>query len=87
MRILKAGFVAILSAGWVVPYFLSIYYLAHWNELVARAGSVDAALAANSFPFVAASKNMAAVASAWAFTAITGWIVWVSLCRSRAQRR
>ena len=76
LRILKIGFVAILSGGWVVPFFLSVRFLARWNELVAQAGSVDAALAANSFPFTAASKDMAAAASLWAFAAITGWVVW-----------
>ena len=76
MRILKISFVAILSGGWVVPFFLSVRFLAQWNELVAQAGSVDVALAANSFPFTAASKDMAAAASLWVFAAITGWIVW-----------
>jgi hypothetical protein len=81
MRILKVVLAVILSAGWVVPLFLSVDFLARWNELVAQAGSIDAALAANSFPFIAASKDMVAVASVWAFAAIAGWILWFTVVR------
>lgn len=76
MRILKLVLVVVLSAGWVLPLFLAVHLLAQWNELVAQAGSVPAALAANSFPFSAGARNAAAVASLWALAAIAAWIAW-----------
>ena len=76
MRALKIAVFAVLSGGWTIPLFLSVYYLAEWNELVVQAGSVAAAVSQNSFPFVAESKRMAAISCGWAFVAAAGCVGW-----------
>jgi len=83
---LKVTAAAILSMGWAVPMYLSIQFLADWDRLVLVAGSADEAARQNSFPFIAASEQMATVAVVWASLAILAWAAWgawISLRKGR----
>jgi hypothetical protein len=73
---LKVTAAAILSLGWAFPMYLSVHLVAHWSQLVLVAGSAEEAASQNSFPFIAASEQLATVAVVWATVAILAWIAW-----------
>ena len=63
----------ILMAGWILPLILAVKFLLDWRALVAKAGSEEAAAAANSFPFVAEAQRMALIAAVWLLVAVVWW--------------
>ena len=83
MRFAKIAIIVILGFGWLVPLLLSAYLYANWIYLVAHAGSAEAAAAHNSFPFVAESKRMAAIACIWAAIVAASWALWWLRSRDR----
>ena len=83
---LKVTAAAILSLGWAVPMYLSIQFVADWNRLILAAGSADEAARQNSFPFIAASEQMATIAVVWATAAILAWAAWGAWANLRKGR-
>ncbi len=75
-----AFFVAIaMSVGWIVPLFLSTWFVLDWCRLEASPAVYGHVREANSFPFLAAATWMLNAAAIWAAGALVMWLIW-GLC-------
>jgi len=63
------------SVGWVVPLFLSMWFMLDWCRLEASPSVYGHERAANSFPFLAAAGWMLNMAALWAAGAFAMWLI------------
>ena len=72
-----AFFVAIaMSVGWIVPLFLSTWFVLDWCRLEASPAVYGHEREATSFPFLAAAAWMLNAAAIWAAGAFVMWLIW-----------
>ena len=72
-----AFFVAIaMSLGWIVPLFLSTWFVLDWCRLEASPAVYGHVREANSFPFLAAAVWMLNAAAIWAAGTFVMWLIW-----------
>ena len=72
-----AFFVAIaMSVGWIVPLFLSTWFVLDWCRLEVSPAVYGHEREANSFPFLAAAVWMLNAAAIWAAGTFVMWLIW-----------
>ena len=65
-----------MSVGWIVPLFLSTWFVLDWCRLEASPTVYGHEREANSFPFLAAAVWMLNAAAIWAAGAFVMWLIW-----------